>query len=256
MSSALYAGTVMHQRFKPRRHAMRYRLCWMLFDLDDLPARLWLFSHNRFNLISLHDRDHLDGSGRALRGQVEAAVESAGLQPDGGAIRLLCMPRVLGHAFNPISVFFCHRRDGTLNALLYEVHNTFGERHSYLIPVEARATSKTIRQTCEKAFYVSPFMRMGMTYAFRVVPPAETTAVVVHGDDAEGRVITASFTGRRRALSDAALFGIVLQHGMLSVKVLGAIHWEAAKLWLKGLRLQPRPAAPGHPVTVVSIPQG
>jgi uncharacterized protein len=119
MTSALYTGMVMHQRFKPRRHAMRYRLCWMLFDLDDLPARLRLFSHNRFNLISLHDQDHLDGSGGPLRGQVEAAMQSAGLQPDGGAIRLLCMPRVLGHAFNPISVFFCHRRDGTLNALLY-----------------------------------------------------------------------------------------------------------------------------------------
>jgi hypothetical protein len=245
----------MHQRYTPRRHALRYRLCWMLFDLDDLPARLRLFSHNRFNLISFHDRDHLDGSGGSLRSQVEAAMAAAGLQPDGGAIRLLCMPRVLGHAFNPITVFFCYRRDGALSALLYEVHNTFGQRHSYLIPVEDPA-AKTIRQGCGKAFYVSPFMRMAMTYAFRVVPPGETTAVVVHGDDAGGRVITASFTGRRTGLSDAALAGIVLRHGMLSLKVLVAIHWEAARLWLKGLRLQPRPPPPDHPVTVVSSLQG
>lgn len=255
MTSALYSGTVMHQRYKPRRHALRYRLCWMLFDLDDLPLRLRLFSHNRFNLISFDDRDHLDGSVGNLRGQVEAAIAAAGLQPDGGAIRLLCMPRVLGHVFNPITVFFCYRRDGTLTAMLYEVHNTFGDRHSYLIPVENPA-AKTIRQSCDKAFYVSPFNHMAMTYAFRVVPPAGTTAVVVHGDDAEGRVITASFAGRRTTLSNAALAGIVLRHGMLSLKVLAAIHWEAAKLWLKGLRVQPRPAPPDNPVTVVSILQG
>jgi DUF1365 family protein len=227
----------------------------MLFDLDDLPGHLRLFSYNRFNLISFHDRDHLDGSGAGLRGQVETALEAAGLRPDGGAIRLLCMPRVLGHAFNPISVFFCYRRDGVLNALLYEVHNTFGQRHSYLIPVQ-QPSGKTIRQSCDKAFYVSPFMHMAMTYDFRVVPPSETTAVVVNGSDDQGALISASFTGRRQALSDMALAGIVLRHGILSLKVLTAIHWEAVKLWLKGLRLQPRPAPPAEAVTIVFLQQG
>ena len=254
MTSALYYGTVVHQRFKPRRHRMRYRLAQMLFDLDAMPA-LRLFSHNRFNLVSFHDRDHLDGSGKDLRGQVEQALIDAGLQPNGGAIRLLCMPRILGHAFNPISVFFCHRRDGSLMALLYEVNNTFGQRHSYLIRVEDPYAA-TIRQHCEKAFYVSPFMRMDMTYAFHVVPPGETTAVVVHGDDAEGRVITASFIGHRQDLSDTALMGMLLRHGLLSLKVIGAIHWEAVKLWLKGLRIQPRPAPPDHAVTIVPTQQG
>ncbi len=254
MTSALYRGTVVHQRFKPRRHRLRYRLAQMRFDLDAMPA-LRLFSHNRFNLVSFHDRDHLDGSGGSLRGQVEHALTEAGLRPDGGAIRLLCMPRILGHAFNPISVFFCHRRDGRLLALLYEVNNTFGQRHSYLIPVED-PDAATIRQQCDKAFYVSPFMRMDMTYAFRVVPPGETTAVVVHGDDAEGRVITASFTGTRGDLSDAALAGMLLRHGLLSLKVLGAIHWAAVRLWLKGLRIQPRPPAPDHDGTIVTSQQG
>jgi DUF1365 family protein len=245
---------VVHQRFTPRRHRLRYRLAQMLFDLDAMPA-LRLFSHNGFNLVSFHDRDHLDGSGDGLRTQVDRLLNAAGLRPDGGGIRLLCMPRILGHAFNPISVFFCHRRDGALMALLYEVNNTFGQRHVYLIPVED-AGAATIRQQCDKAFYVSPFMRMDMRYAFRVVPPGATTALVVHGDDADGRVLTASFVGRRRDLSDAALAGMVLRHGLLSLKVLGAIHWEAAKLWLKGLRIQPRPAAPDHAVTIVSVERG
>lgn len=254
MTSALYTGVVVHQRFKPRRHKLRYRLAQILFDLDAMPAQR-LFSHNRFNLVSFYDRDHLDGSGAGLRAQVERCLVEAGLHPDGGAIRLLCMPRILGHAFNPISVFFCHRRDGGLLALLYEVNNTFGQRHSYLIAVDG-SDGSVIRQHCKKAFYVSPFMPMEMDYAFSVVPPGETTAVVVHGSDAEGRVITASFAGRRQDLSDAALFGVLMRYGWLSVKVLGAIHWEAVKLLLKGLRLQPRPPAPTHPVTIVSTQRG
>ena len=254
MTSAIYSGTVMHRRFKPLGHNLSYRLAQMLFDLDAMPA-LRLFSHNRFNLVSFHDRDHLDGSGTDLRIQIGRLLTTAGLEPDGGAIRLLCMPRILGHAFNPISVFFCYRRDGSLLALLYEVNNTFGQRHSYLIPVADRDAA-TIRQRCDKGFYVSPFMRMDMTYAFNVVPPGDTVAVVVHGDDADGRVITASFTGRRREASDAALTAMLLRYGLLSLKVIGAIHWEAIKLWLKGLRIQPRPAPPDHPVTIVSIQQG
>ncbi len=253
MSSALYAGTVFHQRFKPTRHRLRYKLFWMLFDLDDMP-RVRLFSHNRFNLVSFYDRDHL-AAATGLRPQIEAAMTEAGLVPDGGPIRLLCMPRVFGHVFNPISVFFCHRRDETLTAILYEVNNTFGERHSYLIPVEP-GSGKSIRQSCEKAFYVSPFMRMAITYDFRVVPPGESTAVVVNGNDAEGPVIAASFAGRRQEITDRALLGMLIRHGLLSVKVIGAIHWEAVKLLVKGMRLQPRPAPPEHPVTIVSIQQG
>ena len=254
MTSALYSGIVVHQRFKPHRHRLRYRLAQILFDLDAMPA-LRLFSHNRFNLVSFHDRDHLDGSGTDLRNQVEHALIDAGLQPDGGPIRLLCMPRILGHAFNPISVFFCHRRNGSLMALLYEVNNTFGQRHTYLIPVED-PEAKTIHQHCEKAFYVSPFMPMDMTYSFRVIPPGETTVIVVHGDDEQGRVITAAFAGRRENLSDAALVSMLLTHGLLSLKVLGAIHWEAAKLWFKGLRIQPRPSPPDHAITIVSNQPG
>jgi uncharacterized protein len=254
VTSALYSGSVVHQRFKPRGHKLRYQLTQILFDLDAMPVSR-LFSRNRFNLVSFHDRDHLDGSATPLRVQVERLLASAGMMPDGGAIRLLCMPRILGHVFNPISVFFCYRRDEALIALLYEVNNTFGQRHSYLIPVEDPGAA-TIHQHCDKAFYVSPFMRMDMTYEFRVVPPNETTAVVVHGDDAEGRVITASFVGRRQDVSDPALAAMLLRHGLLSVKVLAAIYWEAAKLWLKGMRLQPRPPAPDHAVTIVSSQQG
>ena len=135
--SAIYHGQVVHTRFRPVRHRLKHRLMWLLLDLDELPMlarRLRLFSLNRFNLVDFRDRDHGDGSSTALRAQIEAALASAGLEPDGGAIRVLCMPRVLGTVFNPLSVFFCHRADGRLRAMLYEVNNTFGDRHSYLHP--------------------------------------------------------------------------------------------------------------------------
>src|SRR5580658_140903 len=174
LRSTLYAGIVTHRRLRPRPHRLRYRVFWMLLDLDEigrLPRRLRLFSHNRFNALSFFDTDHGDGSGRPLRDQVEGHLRAAGLATDGGAIRLFCMPRIFGYGFNPLSVYFCHRRDGALVALLYEVRNTFGERHSYLIPVGA-SDDAVIRQSCDKCFYVSPFLDMSLRYDFRVVPPA------------------------------------------------------------------------------------
>lgn len=253
MNTALYRGIVVHRRLRPRRHSLRYKLCWMLFDLDELSEMhrsLRFFSHNSRNLLGFRDRDHLDGSDIPLRAQIETALTAAGITPDGGPIRVLCMPRVLGSVFNPISVWFCYRRDLSLTAMLYEVNNTFGQRHSYLIPV-ADPNPPIVRQSCDKAFYVSPFLRMAMTYDFKVTPPGENATVVVNGSDADGLMIATCFTGQRRPLSDTALLGVVLRHGILALKVVAAIHWEAVKLLLKGLRLQPRPAPPLHPVTIV-----
>jgi DUF1365 family protein len=258
MKSALYRGIVMHQRVRPLRHRLRYSLFWMLFDLDELSEMhrsLRLFSHNDANLTGFRDRDHLDGSDRPLREQVESALTQAGIVPDGGPIRVLCMPRVLGSVFNPVSVWFCHRRDDSLIAMLYEVNNTFGERHTYLIPV-SDPTAPVVRQSCDKAFYVSPFMPMAMTYNFEVATPGETATVIVNASDADGPTIATSFTGQRRALSDTALLGVVLRHGILALKVVAAIHWEATKLLLKGLRIQPRPAPPAHPITIVQPTRG
>ena len=129
ISSALYVGTVFHRRFKPTEHKLRYRVYWLLLDLDELPTlarSLRLFSRDRFNLFSFHERDYGARDGTPLREHVERAMAEAGLTPDGGAIRLLTMPRVLGYAFNPLSVYFCYGRDNALRAILYEVSNTFG----------------------------------------------------------------------------------------------------------------------------------
>jgi hypothetical protein len=251
--SALYAGVVSHQRFAPKPHRLRYALFQMLLDLDEaqtLARRLRLFSANRFNVFSHYDRDHGDGRPGALRAWVEDTLAEAGNPIDGGRILLLCMPRLFGHVFNPLSIYCCHRPDGELAAVLHEVNNTFGERHCYLIEVGPRAKG-VIRQSCAKAFHVSPFLDLDMTYEFELTAPGDVVRSTVRGNDPRGApIIAASFVGRRRALTDRALLAMLVGFPLQTLKVVGAIHLEALKLWLKGVKLKPRPPAPATRLTV------
>jgi DUF1365 family protein len=231
---------------------LRYRVFWTLLDLDELGLlhrNLQLFSLERFNLFGFYGADHGDGSQRPLRAQIETHLAAAKIDLSGGRIVLLCMPRILGFVFNPISVYYCYRKDGALAALVYEVHNTFGQRHSYLIPVDVDAT-EPFEQRCLKAFYVSPFMDMKISYRFRVVPPAERLGLTIEGSDAQSPVILASIAGNRRGLSDVALLRAFLSYPFLTLTVVAGIHWEALKLWIKGMRVRPRPAPP-PPITIV-----
>lgn len=255
-NSAFYVGHVMHRRTRPRPHRLRYRIFSLLLDLDEidpLTKRLILFSRNRFNLFAFHDRDYAAGTREPLRMQVERHLAAAGLDLGGGSIRLLTMPRILGFAFNPLSVYFCHDREGALRAVLYEVNNTFGQRHSYLLPVEP--TDGAIRQGCAKHFHVSPFMGMDMRYAFRLAPPAERLSLAITGSDDAGPIITAVHSATRRPLTDVELLKVFATHPLLTVKVVGGILWEALKLWTKGVPVRARPAPPLHPVTIVQSPQ-
>lgn len=253
-SSKLYFGSVMHRRLRPREHELAYRMFWMLLDIDeidDLARRSPLFSRNRFNLLSFHDRDHGDGSGSPLRPQVERMLADNGIAFDGGPIRLFCMPRVLGYGFNPLSVWFCQRRDGTPAAIVYEVHNTFGERHSYVF---AHAQGeKPAPHGSEKRFHVSPFMDInGMRYEFRTVPPADRVAIAIRGFDVDGTLIHASLAGSAARFGTANLLRGLLLYPLLTAKVTAAIHWHALRLWLKGIRVRHKPAPPRETTTPVS----
>ena len=160
-----------------------------------------------------------------------------------------------------MSVYFCYQRDGSLAAILYEVHNTFRERHSYLIPVDRDAAGvasvpgvagAVIEQHCRKGFYVSPFMDMEMSYTFRVAVPDQRVMVAIRAADNDGPLLAAALTGERIALTDAALLRALATHPLLTLKVIGAIHWHALRLLLKGLKLRPRPLPPAAAVTVVN----
>lgn len=251
-ASALYVGRVTHQRVRTVDHRLSYRVFMLLLDLDQVEAvrsRLSLLGRGRFGLMSWRSVDFGDHSDTPLRAQIEAHLAAAGIDLDGGPIRLLTMPRILGYGFNPISVYFCHRPDGTLGVLLYEVSNTFGQRHTYLVAQPADGAG-LIRQTAEKAFFVSPFMDMGLTYDFVVRPPGEAVSVVVAVRRGDTPILTASFVGTRRPLTDFELLRAFLTHPLLTWKVTFGIHWEALKVMLKGARYRHPAALPHRPVTV------
>lgn len=248
MTPALYIGEVTHQRVRTFHHRLRYRLWMLLLDIDDLDSAPGLLARGRFGLMSFRAADHGDRSGRPLRAQVEGYLADAGIDIEGGPIRLLTMPRILGYGFNPISVFFCHRRDGTVAALLYEVTNTFRERHSYLVAAPA-AEDGAVRQTAEKRFFVSPFMDKDLTYDFTVQPPGERVSVTVGVRRGDTPLLTAAFQGQRRPLTNAGLLRAFVTHPLLTWKVTAGIHWEALKMMLKGARYRHRGPAPTQPVT-------
>lgn len=232
-ASALYEGVVTHSRLTPARHSFRYRVFSLLLDIDELDTldrSQFMFARNRAAVMSFHDKDH--GDGRPLREWVDDKLAAAGLSAD-GPLRLLCYPRLFGYVFNPLSVWFCHRRDGTLSAIIYEVHNTFGERHAYVMA--ARGNRALVQHGCAKAFYVSPFLSMDCAYDFRIRPPAEDVLVAINETEAGNPVLTAIFSGKKKTLSRFALLFALVRYPLMTVKVMAAIHFEALRLWLKGV---------------------
>jgi uncharacterized protein len=234
----------MHRRLKPFGHRFVYRVLSVLVDID-APPRLALFSHNRFNLFSFHDRDHGRRDGTALRPWIEALLGRNAIDVAGGRIMLHCFPRVLGFVFNPISLYWCWDRAGRLAAVLCEVKNTFGQQHCYLLKVAgARADGAPIRVARDKAFYVSPFIAMECRYHFKLHEPDARLRIAIRQTDARGDLLVATHTGRRVELTNRALLAAFLAMPLVTLKVVAGIHWEAVKLWWKGGRLQPRPAPP------------
>jgi uncharacterized protein len=247
-AAALVRGKVMHARMKPVGHRFAYDVFALLIDLDRLAEadRLSpLFGVNRRALVSFCESDHGPRDGTSLRAHVERALAEVGVDIAGGRVLLQCYPSVLGTVFNPLSVYFAYDRDGALAACIYEVRNTFGQHHTYVAPVApGELTEAGLRQERGKLFYVSPFNGMEMTYRFRVRPPTDGLAIRILETDPEGPLLAASFVGSVNDLTTKSLLAALSAVPLLTAKVVGGIHWEALKLWLKGLRLTPRPAAP------------
>ncbi len=246
-AAALYFGKVMHARLKPMGHRFNYRVMSLLIDLDRLDAadrQCSLFGVNRAALYSFNEADHGERDGSSLRAYAQRRAAEHGIDLTGGRVLLLCYPRLLGYTFNPLSVYFCHRADGGLALMIYEVRNTFGDIHAYVLPVKpAQISDAGIRQQHDKLFYVSPFIDMAMRYYFRVMPPAEGVKLRILETDRAGPLLAATFNGRRRALTTPALLWSVFSLPLVTLKITAAIHWEALRLWLKGARLVPRPNA-------------
>jgi DUF1365 family protein len=243
-AAALYFGDVMHARLKPIGHRFNYRVMSLLIDLDRLEEadrQSPLFAVNRTALYSFGESDHGERDGSSLRAYVQRCAAVRGIDLTGGRVLLLCYPRLFGYSFNPLSAYFCYLASGELALIIYEVRNTFGEIHSYILPVQPGDVSQAgVRQRQDKLFYVSPFIAMAMRYHFRVSPPGHGVKLRILETDSEGPLLSATFSGRRRDLTTAALLRSLFSLPLVTFKIVAAIHWEALRLWLKGARLVPR----------------
>ncbi len=244
-AATLYRGCVMHARLKPVGHRFVYRVLNLLIDLDRLPEagrQTRLFGVNRAAVYSFHERDHGPRDGSPLASYVRKLASAEGIDLEGGKILLLCYPRLLGYVFNPLSIYYGYRADGALALVIYEVRNTFGEHHSYVCPVRPHEVAASgLRQARNKRFYVSPFIGMEARYHFRLTAPGDDLKVRILETDRDGPLLAATFHGRQWALTAPHLLVAFLALPFVTLKVVGGIHYEAARLWLKGLRLQPRP---------------
>ncbi len=244
----LYMGKVMHARFKPKEHRFNYSVFNLAIDLDQLETAKKLspfFSISRFNLLSFYEKDHCSQEDKTARDQVDRLLLEAGVEQCASRVILLCYPRVLGFVFNPISVYFCYDFHNALIALVYEVRNTFRQRHIYVVPTEAGQISEAgIRQERNKLFYVSPFMDMGLRYFFRIKPPQDEVAIRILEKDTDGPILAATFHGLKQDMTTTNIIKLCIAIPFMTLKVVFGINYEALKLWLKGVRLKKRPAPP------------
>jgi uncharacterized protein len=246
-AGVLYPGEVMHARLKPFGHRFAYSVFSLLVDLDRLDAldRIsGLLSVNKANLASFHESDHAEARGESIRVFADRLLAGAGIVHP-ARILLLAYPRIFGYVFNPISVYFAYDANDRLIALIYAVRNTFGQRHTYVAPINPGELSEAgVRQRRTKIFHVSPFIDMGACYHFRVLPPGKVVRLRIHETEGGEPLLAATFAGEAKILTTPALAICLLKIPFMTWKITAGIHWEALKLWLKGARFRKSPAPP------------
>ena len=236
-TSCIYSGSITHKRFKPKKHFFCYKTFSLLIDLseiEELRKKIKFFSYNRFNILSFYNIDHGPRDGSCLIKWVKKTLEESKINIGSGKIKLLCFPRFFGYVFNPLSIFYCYDENLQLKAVLYEVKNTFNEQHTYVF--KAHPSSDLILHKCDKKFYVSPFIEMKAFYNFRLTKPGDIIDIFIKETDVNGVLITASQVGKRLELNSKNLFSQFLRHPLMSFKVILAIHFEAFRLWFKGVK--------------------
>ena len=235
-NSCIYSGFVTHRRFKPKRHFFTYKTFSLLIDLheiENLSKKIKFFSYNKFNILSFYNIDHGPRDGSSLVNWVKNTLANAKIDIGSGTIKLLCYPRFFGYVFNPLSIFYCYNDKLQLKAVLYEVKNTFNEQHTYVF---SATSSNLILHRCNKKFYVSPFMEMKTFYNFRLLKPGKILNVFIKQSDHEGTLLTACQAGKRIEISTKNLFNEFITHPLMSFKIIAAIHFEAFRLWVKGVK--------------------
>ncbi|MDA9667361.1 DUF1365 domain-containing protein [Candidatus Pelagibacter sp.] len=237
-NSFIYTGNVIHKRFKPKIHYFKYKVFSLLIDLSELEfldKSLKIFSYNKFNIVSFYDKDHGARDGSSIKMWVINNLKKKDIDTNNIQIKLLCYPRIFGYVFNPLSVFYVYDNNSNLISILYEVKNTFGEQHTYIFKTDIN--HNLIQHTCKKKFHVSPFIEMDCIYFFRLLKPGNKISVIIDQNDKEGKVLYASQDGIRSEMTNANFVKSYLKHPLMTFKIIVAIHFEAFKLWSKGIKL-------------------
>ena len=241
----LFHGKVAHRRFSPKKHKLKYRIFSLFIDLDnisELRKKSWMLSLNRFNLVSFYENDYGDSTGN-LKLYIFNEVKTRFPNIDINKIYLLTMPRILGYVFNPLSIYFCYDRNCSLTAILYEVSNTFGQRHNYIFDI-SDSKNPIHRHECSKDFYVSPFLEMEMKYKFSVSNPSTAFSLAIHAYKNSDLIMSASQNMAFAQLSTKTLARAFASSPFMTMKVIAGIHVEALMLWLKGVVIIPN-SSPG-----------
>ena len=237
INSSIYNGQVIHKRFKPKVHSFRYNVFSLLIDLSELETldkQVNFFSYNKFNWISFYDKDHGDRDGSSLINWVQKNLRKNNISTENIKIKILCYPRIFGFVFNPLSVFYVYNSNENLISILYEVKNTFGEQHTYIFRIEKDAN--LIQNNCSKKFHVSPFIQMNCNYFFRLLKPGNKISVIIDQYENEDKILYASQDGIRTDFNTKYLIKSFLNHPLMTFKIIIAIHYEAFKLWSKGIK--------------------
>ena len=232
----LFVGRVMHSRVRPAHNRFSYPVFFVRLPLRALnTANNAIFSVDRFNLLQFKTRDHGPRDGSDLLLWIQSLLREHGL-PDDGEITLQCFPRVLGYVFNPVSFWFCHDSDGNLIAVLAEVRNTFGQHYCYLLHnKDGAAIADSQALSTDKVFHVSPFCKIEGTYHFRFHLDQPAPLVCIDYHDHVGPLLMTSMHGIEMPWSSTALLSVLLKMPFLTLGVMLRIHWQALKLWRKGV---------------------
>ncbi|MEU9405804.1 DUF1365 domain-containing protein [Streptomyces sp. NPDC048281] len=231
MNAALYTCTIRHVRTTPWRYVLRHRTYLWLIDLDR-PPRLPLLLRS---LARFDARDHFTGDAPTLRAGLDAFLAGYGVDLEGGPVVMLTHARVFGYVFNPLTLYWCHGPDGDPRCVVAEVHNTYGGRHSYLLYPDGAGTARA-----DKEFYVSPFFPVDGRYRMRLPRPGPRLDLALHLDREDGRALTATVRGIRRAVTVPGLLRLALRHPCSTLAVSAAIRFHGIRLYLRGLPVQPR----------------
>lgn len=249
----LSAGQVRHTRLRPARNAFSYGVYTLLLPLRSLGESAFsgkLCSRNQFNLLAFYDHDHGDGKTPLLT-WIDQLLTQEGIDDADGEIWLQTFPRVLGYVFNPVSFWFCHKKSGELRAILCEVRNTFGEKHSYLLDT-GRAMPWGQPLSAKKIFHVSPFCEVKGSYRFRFMSAQQQTenqvlqrlVARIDYDDGQGPILLTSISGQAQPISDRNLAYAFLRYPLMTWGVIFRIHWQALKLFVKGVPFFKKPVPP------------